>query len=90
MKVESQSEAAQSCLTSSDSMDSSLPGSSVHGIFQARVLEWGAIDNLNFPGGPGVKNLPGNVEDTGLLPHPEDSTTLAQLNPYTTTTASML
>ena len=43
MKVKSRSEAAQSCLTLSDPMDCSLPGSSVHGIFQARVLEWGAI-----------------------------------------------
>ena len=43
MKVKSESEVAQSCLTSSNSMDWSLPGSSVHGIFQARVLEWGAI-----------------------------------------------
>ena len=39
----SQSEVAQSCPTLSDPMDCSLPGSSVHGIFQARVLEWGAI-----------------------------------------------
>ena len=43
MKVKSESEVAQSCLTPSDPMDFSLPGSSVHGIFQARVLEWGAI-----------------------------------------------
>ena len=51
MKVKSESEIAQvvylkviqSCLTPSDPMDCSLPGSSVHGIFQARVLEWGAI-----------------------------------------------
>ena len=43
MKVKSQSEVAQSCPTLSDPMDYSLPGSSVHGIFQARVLEWGAI-----------------------------------------------
>ena len=43
MKVKSQSEVAQSCLTLSDPMDCSLPGSSAHGIFQARVLEWGAI-----------------------------------------------
>ena len=43
MKVKSESEFAQSCLTLSDPMDCSLPGSSVHGIFQARVLEWGAI-----------------------------------------------
>ena len=39
MKVKSQSEVTQSCLTLSDPMDCSLPGSSVHGIFQARVLE---------------------------------------------------
>ena len=43
MKVKSQSEVAQSCPTLSNPMDCSLPGSSVHGIFQARVLEWGAI-----------------------------------------------
>ena len=42
MKVKSESEVAQSCLTLSDPMDCSLPGSSVHGIFQARVLGWGA------------------------------------------------
>ena len=43
MKVKSESEVAQLCLTLSDPTDCSLPGSSVHGIFQARVLEWGAI-----------------------------------------------
>ena len=43
MKVKSQSEVAQSCPTLSDPMDCSLPGSSIHGIFQARVLEWGDI-----------------------------------------------
>ena len=43
MKVKSESEVAQSCPTLSDPMDCSLPGSSVQGIFQARVLEWGAI-----------------------------------------------
>ena len=43
MKVKSESEVAQSCPTPSDPMDCSLPGSSVHGIFHARVLEWGAI-----------------------------------------------
>ena len=42
-RFESESEVAQLCLTLSDPMDCSLPGSSVHGIFQARVLEWGAI-----------------------------------------------
>ena len=44
MKVKSESEVAQSCPTLSDPMDCSLPGSSVHGILQPRVLEWGAID----------------------------------------------
>ena len=43
MKVKSESEDAQSCLTLSDPMDRSLPGSSIHGISQARVLEWVAI-----------------------------------------------
>ena len=43
MKVKSEKEVAQSCPTLSDPMDYSLPGSSIHGIFQARVLEWGAI-----------------------------------------------
>ena len=43
MKVKSESEVAQSCPTLSDPMDCSLPGFSVHGIFQARVLEWDAI-----------------------------------------------
>ena len=43
MKVKSESEVAQSCPTLSYLMDCSLPGSSIHRIFQARVLEWGAI-----------------------------------------------
>ena len=43
MKVKSESEVAQSCLTPSDPIDCSLPGCSVHGIFQARVLEWVVI-----------------------------------------------
>ena len=43
MKVKSEREVAQSCPTLSEPMDCSLPGSSVHGISQARVLEWGAI-----------------------------------------------
>ena len=60
VKVKSESEVAQSCPTLSDPMDCSPPGSSVHGIFQARVLEWGAIAfsasqtcphlNLGLPG----------------------------------------
>ena len=56
MKMKSQSEVAQLCPKLSNPMDCSLPDSSVHGIFQARVLEWGAIafsenfdlDLLNF------------------------------------------
>ena len=48
MKLKSENEVAQSCPTLSDPMDCSLPGSSVRGIFQARVLEWGAIA-LDFP-----------------------------------------
>ena len=43
MKVKSENEVAQSCPTLSDLMGCSLPASSIHGIFQARVLEWGAI-----------------------------------------------
>ena len=43
MKVKSESEVTQSCPTLSDPMDCSPPGSSIHGIFQARVLEWGAV-----------------------------------------------
>ena len=41
MRVKSESEVAQSCLTLRDPMDCSLPGSFIHGVFQARVLEWG-------------------------------------------------
>ena len=66
MKVKSESEGTQSCLTLPDPMDCSLPGSSVHGIFQARVLEWVAIAFsdfiivvciLDFSGDSAVKNL---------------------------------
>ena len=59
MKVKSESEVTQSCPTVSDPMDCSPPGSSVHGICQARVLEWGAVafsvpisqcfTNANYP-----------------------------------------
>ena len=48
MKVKSESEVAQSCPTLSDPMDCSPPGSSIHGIFLARVLEWGAIAFSNM------------------------------------------
>ena len=57
MKVKSESEVAQSCLTLSDPMDCSLPGSSIHGIFQVRVLEWGATA---FSGYCGQESLRGN------------------------------
>ena len=46
MKVKSESEVAQSCPTLCDPMDCSLPGSSIHGICQARVLEWDALAKL--------------------------------------------
>ena len=49
MSVKSESEVDQSCPTLSDPMDCSLPSSSNHGIFQAKVLEWGAItDNIEL------------------------------------------
>jgi len=50
MKVKSESEVTQLCPTLPDPMDCSLPGSSIHGIFQARVLEWGAIAFSVSPG----------------------------------------
>ena len=51
-KVKSESEVAQSCPTLSDPMDCSPPGSSIHGIFQAKVLEWGAISFSERPWSP--------------------------------------
>ena len=50
MKVKNQSEVAQSCPTLSDPMDCSLPGSSIHGILQARVLEWSPITSWQMDG----------------------------------------
>ena len=52
MKVKSENEVTQSCPTLPDPKDRSLPGSSAHGIFQARVLEWGAIAFSGFHMGP--------------------------------------
>ena len=65
MKVKNESEVAQSCLTPSDPMDCSLPGSSVHGICQARVLEWAEFFTTVPPGKtlvqkPEALNCPGN------------------------------
>ena len=60
-EVKSESEVVQSCPTLSDPMDCSLPGSSVHGIFQARVLEWDAIA-FSVPDGSVVKNPPAMQE----------------------------
>ena len=57
MKVKRESEVAQSCVTLSDPMDCSLRGSSAHGIFQARVLEWGAIAFSAAPPGKPIFNL---------------------------------
>ena len=55
MKVKSESEVAESCPTLSDPMNCSLPGSPAHEIFQARVLEWGAIAlSSKLPLGPGL------------------------------------
>ena len=69
MKVESESEVTQSCLTLSDPMDDSPPGSSIHGIFQARVLEWvviafssGKLEVAIYP-----------AEPPGRLPIPDTS-----------------
>ena len=61
MKVKSESEVAQSCPTVSDPLDCRPPGSSTYGIFQARVLEWGAIAfSAELPGKP-------HLRDTTLL-----------------------
>ena len=75
MKVKSESEVAQSCPTLRDPMDGSPPGSSVHGIFQARVLEWGAIV-VNGDSTPGSGRFPGD----GMAVH---SSILASRTPWT-------
>ena len=73
MKVKSESEVAQSCPTLSDPMDCSLPGSSIHRIFQARVLEWGAIAFSSLALG-GVLI----AEEVGFLAHNNHISTGAQ------------
>ena len=72
MKVKSESEVTQSCPTLNDLMDCSLPGSSVHGICQARVLEWVAIA-FSVPGAQTLINFTifllnlSNLGEKGLL-----------------------
>ena len=78
MKVKSESEVAQSCLTPSNPMDCSLTSSSVHGVFQARVLEWVAIAfsnicmykyiNMGFLGSSAGKESACSTGDPGLIP----------------------
>ena len=75
MKVKSESEVAQSCPTLSDPVDCSLPGSSIHGIFQARVLESGAIAFSVFPYWLHQFTSPSTVHEGSLLP--KSSPTLA-------------
>ena len=67
MKVKSESEVAQSCPTPSDPMDCSLPGSSVPGILQARVLEWDAIAFSGKGGQEHAKMLTPCLDITELL-----------------------
>ena len=67
MRVKSESEVAQSCPTLSDPMDCSLRGSSVHRIFQARVLEWGAIAFIgDWNAKVGSQETPGVTGKIGL------------------------
>ena len=62
--MKSQSEVTQLCLTPSDPMDSSLPGSSIHRIFQARVLEWSAIAfSIELPYNPALPLLGIHTEE---------------------------
>ena len=75
MKVKSESEVTQSCPTLSDPMVCSLPGSPIHGIFQARILEWGAIAFSSkdywvipiFPPLPAVSSLVSILDKCDLL-----------------------
>ena len=86
MKVKSESEATQSCQSLSNHMDCSLPGSSVYGVLQARVLEWGAI--AFSPGFPVHHQLPEfththvhRVSDAIQPSHPLSSTSPPAANP---------
>ena len=77
MKVKRESEVAQSCPTLSDPMDCSLPGSSVHGILQARVLEWGAIAFYSS-----VNRSLGCFPFLAISPSFEDTSIFLQLSSY--------
>ena len=79
MKVKSESEVAQSFPTLSDPMDCSLPGSSIHGIFQARVLEWVAIAFSNVYASIWFKIFILKVSFKNMAPH---SSTLAWKIPW--------
>ena len=78
MKVESQSEVAQPCLTLSDLIDCSLPGSSVHGIFQATVLEWGAIAFSHFK----YSSMHTPIPTFQFISHPGIEPSLLGSHPY--------
>ena len=78
MKVKSESEVAQSCPTLSDPMDCSLPGSSVHGISQARVLEWVAVAFSDYRTA-NHRRLRIKLNDLAMAPH---SSTLAWEIPW--------
>ena len=67
--MKSESEVAQSYPTLSDPMDCSLPGSSAHGIFQARVLEWGAIAELGLTAEHPYRNTHLRLKKTWTLAH---------------------
>ena len=90
MKVKSEREVAQSCLTLNDPMDCSLPGSSAHGIFQARVLEWGAIA-FSIPSLSHHQHQTLSKGLVGSLEFPDDFTVEMEEKIYTgSTTASCL
>ena len=77
MKVKSEREVAQPCPTLRNPMDFSLPGSSIHGIFQARVLEWVAIQGI-FPPQGSILGLPHSRQTLYYLSHH----TVSALNHY--------
>ena len=91
MKVKTEIEVAQSCPTLRDTTDGSLPGSSIHGIFQARVLEGGAIafsalaaysePKKGFPGGLVAKNLPASAGYSSSIPGLRRSPGVGNSNP---------